>query len=60
MSGQPPWLAKKPGNAAEDKKDGGMDDAQEKTMPMKKGMKKKGSVPPGLKNAIGRKIGVMK
>lgn len=55
MAGLPPWLAKKPGNAAEDRKDGGLDDAQERVVPKKKGGKK--NVPPGLQKAIARKIG---
>lgn len=56
MAGQPPWLAKKPGNAAEDAKDGGLDDAQETPVPKNKN-KKKGGLPPGLQAAIGRKLG---
>lgn len=58
MTGLPPWLANKqmkPGNAAEDKLDGGMDDAQERPIPKNK--KKKGNVPPQLQAAIARKLG---
>ena len=46
----------KPGNAAEDKLDGGKDDATERPMPMKKGAVKKGKMPPGLQAAIARKL----
>lgn len=53
-----PAAKKKPGNAAEDRRDGGKDDAQE--MPMKKsapkaGAPKKGAVPPQFLKARGAK-----
>lgn len=58
MAGQPPWLVKKkPGNAAEDALDGGMDDAQESPLPPKNTKKKKGNIPPGLQAAIARRLG---
>ncbi len=54
MAGQPPWLKKKPGNAAEDAADGGMDDAQESPIPTKPGSKKKKG---NMNAAIARRLG---
>lgn len=57
----PPQFMKKAGNAAEDKLDGGKDDASE--MPSKKGTLKKkhkggkGNIPPALAAAIQRRMG---
>lgn len=48
-----------PGNAAEDAKDGGRDDAKE-TPVNKKKKKPAGGLPPGLQAAIARKLGAAK
>lgn len=47
----------KPGNAAEDKLDGGKDDAQESKVPKNSRAKKKGKLPAGLQAALARKMG---
>jgi hypothetical protein len=55
MAGMPPQFMKK-GSAAEDKMDGGMDDAQESPIPKNPKAKGKGKMPPGLQAAIARKL----